>query len=686
MRFEVIKAPSGVTGYRPEIDGLRALAVVPVVLYHAGVGAVSGGYVGVDVFFVISGFLITQILVREMEQGRYSILKFYQRRARRIFPALSVVVISTLIAGYLFLTPRDFVDVAKSGIAISIFASNFYFMKSVDYFSVGTAITPLLHTWSLAVEEQFYIVFPPILYLLMKRRQWLVPALLFCSAASLVLAMLLIPTKPMLAFYMLPMRAWELSLGSLVAIGVVGAPTTTRKAEIASLCGFAMIVAPMLLYTSATPFPGLAAVPPCLGAALIIWSNGMGRIAKLLSLSPFLLVGQASYSLYLWHLPVLEFAHYLVAGPLPLSTALALCAVSLLLALASLKWVERPFREGRAKLHPTRMAVAAFASLWLLAGVSFAIVAMHGLPSRISPLAASQVAIANDMNRHHVECMTIGARRVPPAQACLLGTKGVAPSILLWGDSHAMVTATALEGAAVRNGGSFLFAADADCPVGKGFLISRTVNPQLTKWSQYGYCEPYNAAMLQRALDTPSVTTVMLSARWTGWRIGAAPNPAEPATDIRLVDASRTATSAQDNRLLWERGFLSLLDTLHAAGKKVVIVGPLPEPAFNVPHKAFVEQFGFTGPIAPITLREFEQRHATILTFFASLKGRPDVLLLWPHEALCLADGCPIMERGRPLYFDQDHLSVLGAGKTSRLYDVLFKPAAVAANTTAGRN
>ena len=424
----------------------------------------------------------------------------------------------------------------------------------------------------------------------------------------------------MLAFYMLPMRAWELSLGSLVAVGVLSAPKSVRKAEIASLSGLAMIVLPIFLYTPATPFPGLAAVPPCFGAALIIWSNGQGQVAKFLSLTPMLIVGQASYSLYLWHLPVLEFAHYLVAGPLPLSTALMLCGVSLLLALASLKWVERPFREGRAKLHPTRMAVAAFASLVLLAGLSFAIVARHGLPGRLSPLAAAQVAVADDKDRHHSECMTIGPRRVPPAQACLLGNKAAAPTILLWGDSHAMVTATALQAAAERNGGTLLFAADADCPIGEGFSVSRTVNPQLTRWSQYAYCATYNAEMLKRALNTPSVTTVVLSARWTGWRIGATPNPAEPATDIRLVDASRTATSAQDNRLLWERGFIRLLDTLHAAGKQVVIVGPLPEPTFNVPHKAFVEQFGFTSPIEPITLREYQQRHAMILAFFAGLK------------------------------------------------------------------
>lgn len=656
--------------YRADIDGLRALAVVPVVLFHAGFRWVSGGYIGVDVFFVISGFLITSILAKEIDQQRYSILEFYRRRALRIFPALTIVTLATIFAGYFTLTPAEYLDLAKSAAAVSVFISNIYFWKSVSYFQSVNAFQPLLHTWSLAVEEQYYLFFPLLLRALSPRRTAIVGALWFIFFASLASAIFLVPLKPNLAFYLLPTRAWELMLGGLVAIGRPPKLSTRLAASAVSLLGLILIIVPMLIYTSATPFPGVAALPPTIGTALVIWSGGRGIVAEFLSSRAIVLLGQASYSIYLWHLPLFAFAAYLGAGHLPTNVALVLCAVSVALGFASLVFVERPFRTRRQ--NRGRMAVVAALGMVGVAAISTSIVAARGIPGRLNSYDASITAAADDKYRHHAECMTVDQVVVAPDHACRLGTPNIKPTVLLWGDSHAMVTATALEQAAREERGSFLFAADADCPPGIGLEIDRHFDPTLTSQLSYRYCAQYNAQMLKVALTYPTVKTVVLSSRWTNWRIGESPNPVEGFADVRLKDRDGTASSVGANKAKWERGFQALIDRLTAAGKRVVIVGPVPEPAFDVPHQLHIEQFGFVKARQTITVEEYRRRHRSILNFFAELQRRPGTSFIWPFTALCAEEKCPLVVSGHAMFMDQDHLSVFGARKTAYLYNRLF--------------
>ena len=656
--------------YRADIDGLRALAVVPVVLFHAGFAWISGGFVGVDVFFVISGFLITGIISKEIENQRYSILGFYRRRVLRIFPALTAVTIGTLIGGYFVLTPREYVELAKSAAAVSVFSSNIYFWKSISYFQSANNFQPLLHTWSLAVEEQYYLFFPVLLRLLSPSRNRIVGALWLILVVSLGLAIFLVPVKPNLAFYLLPTRAWELMLGGLVAIGALPRISTRLVAFAASLTGVALIVTPMFLYSGATPFPGIAALPPTVGTALVISSGGEGVVGKLLSLRGVVLVGQASYSIYLWHLPLIAFAMYLTAGHIPTSTSLGLCAFSVAVGFISLALIERPFRTRRANRN--RMAVVASLSMVGVAIVSGVIIAAQGLPTRLNRYEASITAAADDKYRHHVECLTVDKSIVSPEHACHLGAPSISPTLLLWGDSHAMVTATALEQAALNERGSFLFAADADCPPGVGFEIDPRFDASLTSQLSYRYCAQYNAQMLKVALTSPTIKIVVFSSRWTNWRIGEPPNPVEAPADVRLRDRYGTASSVVANKPKWERGFKALIEQLTAAGKRVVIVGPVPEPRFDVPHELYVEQFGFAKGSRPITAGEYRERHKSILSFFATLQGKPGVSFIWPYNALCLKNECRLVESGNPMFLDQDHLSMFGARKTASLYDRLF--------------
>lgn len=659
--------------YRPDIDGLRAVAVLPVVFFHAGFRVVQGGFVGVDIFFVISGFLITGILAREIAQGRYSIIEFYRRRARRIFPALTAVTLATLGAAYFILTPDEYVELAKSAAAVSIFSSNIYFWKSVSYFQLGNDFRPLLHTWSLAVEEQYYLFFPLLLRLLHLRTRGIVTALWVICLASLALAALMVPFKPSAAFYLLPTRAWELMLGGLLAVGETPKVPSRRIATMASAMGLILIALPTFAYTAQTPFPGLAALPPTLGTALIIWAGGRGLVSETLSSRPIVAIGKASYSIYLWHLPLLAFAGYLVAGPLTTEAALVLCLASIGLGFVSLVVIEQPFRSTRAAPRQ-RIASAAIAAcgMAVVAAASGSIIVAHGLPSRMSAADAAIVAASNDKYRHHAECMTLDEKIVRPDHPCQLGAPGVRPTVLLWGDSHSMVTATALEQAAFRRRASFEFAADADCPPGLGFGIDQRIDPGLTRQLSYRYCAQYNDEMLHLALRSPTIRTVVISARWTNWRIGEPANPAEGDADVRLRDRDGTADSVRANRPKWERGFFLLVDRLTSAGKDVVIVGPLPEPPFNVPHHLYVERFGFAGHQGSIPLAAYERRHRTILSIFARLSGRPAVSFIWPEQILCTNGQCPIIDHGKPIYFDQDHLSVYGARKTSPLYDLVF--------------
>jgi peptidoglycan/LPS O-acetylase OafA/YrhL len=645
-------------GYRPEIDGLRAVAVVPVVLFHAGVPLISGGYVGVDIFFVISGYLITGILLASMRTNTFSIVHFYERRIKRIFPALFVVLAASSAAAWAFLTPERLVDFGESMAATSVFGSNFYFWKSVDYFSTNAHVQPLLHTWSLAVEEQFYIFYPLLLYVVTRLRLPLHWILVAGGTLSLLAAVAMLYVMPGAVFYLLPFRAWELIVGGLIAAGVPSATNSTRVRLGAALLGMALMIGPMVCYTVDTAFPGLAAAPPVIGAALVIWSSA-SAVHRLLSTAPFLVVGKASYSFYLWHFPLFAFAAYLSNAPLDPATGLALSIAALLLALVSLRWVESPVRHSRSKA-----AWAVPLALIAVAGAAGLVLARSdGFPLRLPLEARTIIDAAADKSRHPLECMSTGFSLV--AKPCLIGTTGAPPVALLWGDSHAMVTATAMKVAAKRAGTSFLFLATADCPPGLGFTISPDYQPGLSTSPAYRHCADYNRQMLELAINSPNLRSVVISSRWSNWRIGEPGNPVESAVDLRLADATGPAASPADNARIFEAGFRRLVDALNQSGKAVYIVGPVAEPEFDVPQALFVSRFGLFSPDLAIPEANFERRHRHALAILNRAEG---VHMLWPHRVLCGTNGCPLARNGRPTYLDHNHLSVPEAERTAGLF------------------
>ncbi|WP_226628120.1 acyltransferase family protein [Alloyangia pacifica] len=360
--------------YRSEIDGLRSVAVLPVILFHAGSSLFSGGFVGVDIFFVISGYLITTIIVDELSRGEFSLLRFYERRAKRILPALCLVSVTALVLGWLLLQNRPFVEFVRSLLGVATFSSNILFWMEADYFDTTAELKPMLHTWSLAVEEQFYIFFPLLLMLFWRFGQKVVLYVLIAIfLVSLALAQWQVRTDPMSAFFLLHARAWELGIGAFCAFYLRAGhpPLAAGLRNGLSGLGLGLIAVAVFGFTAETPTPSLITLVPTVGAALIILFATSGTLVqRLLSTRAMVGVGLISYSAYLWHQPLFAFTRHNSLEEPAWYVMAALIALTLLLAWLSWKYVETPVRKGRYprfKLFgASATGLAAFAALGFL--------------------------------------------------------------------------------------------------------------------------------------------------------------------------------------------------------------------------------------------------------------------------------------------------------------------------------
>lgn len=337
--------------YRREIDGLRAIAVIPVILYHAGLNAFSGGYVGVDIFFVISGYLITSIILTEKSNDSFTIIKFYERRVRRILPALFVVIAACLPFAWFLLLPSDMMEFAESTLAVTTFTSNIFFWRTTGYFDNATELKPLIHTWSLAVEEQYYVFFPLFIIVAWRLgKRWLLAILSIAAVASLVLAEWASIAKPAAAFFLLPMRSWEILIGTFIAFyfSIVSQPVFRDKvaSELVSATGLLMIGISIFLFDDSPAFSGLYALVPTIGTALIILATTpQTLVGKFLGSMPLVGVGLISYSLYLWHQPLLAFVRYLRVDELYSRLLIPAIFLAFTLAYFTWKYIELPFRN-----------------------------------------------------------------------------------------------------------------------------------------------------------------------------------------------------------------------------------------------------------------------------------------------------------------------------------------------------
>ena len=475
--------------YRADIDGLRALAIILVLFFHLKMAGFSGGFIGVDIFFVISGFLITSIIVRELNEDRFSLIKFWERRIRRILPVLFVVLLATTIASYFItLFPPDFTNFGQSLAAQGLLLVNIFFMRTGDYFAAPSDVVTLLHTWSLAVEEQFYVVFPLVLLLIFKlKKQLLVPLLTFFGILSLAYSLYLVNENPNNAFsvpfiphvwggannanagFYFPLaRAWELIAGALLATSSLKIKNKVA-AESVALIGIGTIFFGIFYIADTNPFPGLWGTLPVLGTAAIILANTNHStfVSKILSFPVLVWTGLLSYSLYLWHWPIIVLTQQYLNGPITPSVRIWVLLATVLLSIASYFLIETPLRKK--SLLPKTWHIFCFAlfSTILIVSLGVTIVKHHGFPKR-APTVAQAVAIAAaNTNPREYECFRNNYRQIfGEIKPCVIGTEipGTAPTFVLWGDSHSNAAMPVFDKVAKENGVYGVFFAAGGCP------------------------------------------------------------------------------------------------------------------------------------------------------------------------------------------------------------------------------
>ena len=618
----------GHLAYRRDIDGLRAVAVLSVVLFHAFPAVLRGGFIGVDIFFVISGFLITSILLRELEAGSFTFAGFYARRVRRIFPALVLVLGSCLAFGWLALFPDEYQQLGKHVVGGAGFAANFFYWAQVGYFDTAADTKPLLHLWSLGIEEQFYILWPVVLLLGWRLRTNLLAVAAVLALASFAVNLGGIAGHPTATFYSPASRAWELLLGAgLACLHARPGAAAARLAlppNLLSWLGAALLAAGLVLITREDPFPGWRALLPALGAALLIGAGPQAWLNRvLLSNRLMVWIGLVSYPLYLWHWPLLSFAQIVESRePAPAIRAAAVL-LALLLAWLTYRLVERPLRSGsgsgRGKIAALCLSMAACAA------VGGTIYLNDGLPTR-KPV---QENLANHKALVLVEDTANAAackKRYgfdSHYEYCLQADVAKDPTVVLVGDSHAYHVVAGLT--------------KYYSSVGENLVMLGTRVPY---WGLDPRDDPYQQAtqpMLELALGMPSVKTVVFS---THLRFGSAP-------EHRVwVDAARETF----------RRFI-------AAGKQVIFMNDVPIISFD--PRSCIKRAGVASsatriPCA-ITREEWEQQvvqHRVILAELA--REFPQIAWFDASTALCDDKTCRAMIDGRLMYRDINHLSYDG--------------------------
>jgi peptidoglycan/LPS O-acetylase OafA/YrhL len=630
-----------ISKYRPDIDGLRAVAVLLVLMFHLGLG-VPGGYVGVDVFFVISGYLITGIIKSDIEQGDFSFGGFYARRARRILPALLVVLLFSSVAALIILLPSDLERYAKSVAAAFLSVSNFWFWSQGGYFGSAAEMAPLLHTWSLAVEEQFYILLPMTLLLLYRwAPRWIGRLLLLAFVGTFAASAWFVSTRTPEVFYFSPFRAWELLLGSLLAMHRLPGITSNLHRQWIAALGLLLIIVPAFILTSRSLFPGPAAALPCIGAALLIWigTSGESVTTKLLESRVLVFIGLISYSLYLWHWPLLVFTKHVVGEILGLDARLGIGLASLVLATFSWRFIETPFRS-RLRITTRQAWVFSSATVALLGGMVVTVVLSHGLQNRFTPeVAALDRARTRELVRS--ECINL---RVPlnANTVCRIGaTDG--PTVLVWGDSYAHAMLPAFDAAFKRMGVAAWFAAETGCPP---LPTARVSFQGRDNWR----CREFNHKMVNFVGTQPLLNQVVLAAAWDSYTNEAS------GYQLRVNGAGDSATALKQSLevLLQQLG-------VNGENRSLIVVGQVPTYGWSVPYKMLLSQLK-GEPIAPLKRVDWREKSVVSRSLFEQLAGAQRITFIESADWFCATGACRYAtDQDQPLYWDSGHINPEGA-------------------------
>ena len=639
--------------YRAEIDGLRAIAVLGVLLFHFGFTACSGGFTGVDVFFVISGFLITQNIVVDCQANSFSFGRFYIRRMRRLFPALFAIWLLTLVGGFLLFTPEHYQRLGKSMISSILSVSNFFFWSEAGYFDTSTHFKPLLHTWSLSVEEQFYMVWPAILFALSKLRKtfWIILFLAISGTVSLVLAEGQLTRDPSAAFFLAPFRIIEFALGALLVWGIRYQPKNRLLLEPLLLIGLGLIIYAFLNFTEKTAFPGYTALVPCLGAVLVIYSGSCrfsGRIVR----NPLAVgIGLISYSLYLVHWPLLVFFHYWQYTDLVLVNRLGLLVASFLLAYLSYKFIEQPFRRGQKNktLRQHKVYVASCAGLaLLLIGISAIVWKMNGFPQRIS----QKFAQINKSEQFHID--QFGGKGYPS-----LGMIGALRSnrksydLVIAGDSFAHQYAAGLDRLFKDQKIMAAIATDFACILGPDITF-------LDKEKADSACTEQNA-MVFKLLEN-NTKPLILSQAWTWYNLGIA--------DLN----GKQITFADNNQYIdFLVNNIRKIRELTGEERKIIIIGNPPGSGNKNGVLSCLNRPNFlpNNCLDSMIFRRDQGNGLEINTRLAAYaKSTTNTYFLNPFDVFCDDQTCAALDyrQDKIWYSDGEHISIDGSLKAAEYF------------------
>lgn len=626
--------------YRPDIEGLRAIAILLALGYHADVPGFSGGYVGVDIFFVLSGYLITWLLVYEAEEtGAISLGKFYARRTRRLLPAMVVMLIATVIVGAVIYAPFEQRGLASTAIATATYWSNIHFANlATDYLSPASETNPFLHTWSLSVEEQFYLLWPLFVMLLLgvahwqgrkvnHRRLWWGAILL--TGLSFALSAYLTSTRQPWAFFLLPARAWEFAAGALAVLlpKFLKIDLPGGMISVLGWVGFGGLVAANLFFDRSTPFPGIAALLPVLATVLLLWA-GAGPaetgITKLLSLRPMQEIGRLSYSWYLWHWPVLVFATANNTR-LPLWVRLGLLGVSLLLAAASYRFVESPIRYHRVLVRRSGYSLAMAACITILGlGLTYGWWQLSVNWAKLPQQARFTQVIDELPEIYNTGCHADFFETDLKVENCTAGPADASRSLVLFGDSHAAQWYPALEQMANEQSWRLISLTKSACPA----VDLLKFHPRMGR--DYVECSVWRQAALQLMKELKP----------------------------DLVVVSSSASQIQPSE--WQPGMERILDVLSEISRSVVLLRDTPYPGFDVPRCLARHHWG--AAITPVPACEITIANKASLELYnlqlQTAAHYPNVFVVDMEPYICPEMPCQLERDELILYRDSHHLSV----------------------------
>ncbi|WP_207094270.1 acyltransferase family protein [Novosphingobium sp. PY1] len=656
---------SSKTSYRPDIDGLRAIAVTSIVLNHAFPDIFTGGFIGVDVFYVISGYLITGILLAGLNANKFSLAEFYVRRIRRILPALLVVLSITSILVLFLFTPRELADYGKSLIATAAFSSNIYFWTTTGYFTPEAHLIPLLHTWSLAIEEQYYVFFPILLWLAWKLGKVNLFLVAGC-AFSLCLSVTLTNGHALAAFYLPPTRAWELLLGAIVAARILPAIEHRHIAKIAMLAGALLLALGFIIINEQSPFPGSLALLPCLGTALIIYAGISDRsspVSVALSWRPVVMIGWISYSLYLWHWPVISLLYRRFDG---LSTTMALQAIALSVALAFLSWwfVERRFHTPPAQLasvdkpqgrRPLTTIGFGTAALAIVAVAGTGLMQLES-PTVVRELYPAEIAQLNEAVVHvssPKKCRE--PERTLNDPECRIGNAQMPATIALWGDSYADALKPGF--AEVLHDHSAYGFILHSCPP----ILGAVRVDDRREYRNFGAkCIRANQSTVKALEDHPEITEVVIFGQF----LNAFDIPDRPV--FLVPDHYNPAFADKRMDQITDR-IIDTVEILKGMGKKVILIGTFYATQAQGAEDLLARRM-WSSRIDGRMSAAIYDRYSKPMNDRLRKIADDRIIFIDPKPVFCRTnDVCDFLPGGKPLLIDDGHLTAEGARRLASM-------------------